>query len=325
MYRKDKERATSERILLHFDFSENATCPYENEVQSAHWSQKQVSLFVVCVFKSNDALNCRVMVSDDLDHSKRSVSHLQTVVESVITSNVQELIFWSDGPASQFNNRYTTMLLNHFAKKQAYRLQISWNFFATANEKGCVDGVGGSAKQMVWDCVRQRRYQVHSAQQFVTCLNECNSKIVGTVVSSSDIDSTYHQLQEILENIQRCLVFRQIISGQPKTTSSQFDGHSQINYSNCDPTPITNEFRVGDIVVARVSSSRGASKKFVGIIQSYADNDYEVQFLKEYSQSIYTIYNPNDGAWVQKSHIQTNEVDYTIDNRDRCIFSSSPK
>ena len=32
MYRKDKERATSERILLHFDFSENATCPYENEV-----------------------------------------------------------------------------------------------------------------------------------------------------------------------------------------------------------------------------------------------------------------------------------------------------
>ena len=98
-----------------------------------------------------------------------------------------------------------------------------------------------------------------------------------------------------------------------------------IVYADCDPPSIINEVRVGDMIIASVSTSRGTTKNVIGIIQSLADNDYEVQFLKECSQSIYMISDTSDVAWVQKSDIRPVEVDYTIDSRDRYIFSSPPK
>ena len=58
--------------LIQVDFSENYTCVSQDEIQSAHWKQSQVSLFTVSICHSG-CLNSYVFVSDSLVHSNNTV------------------------------------------------------------------------------------------------------------------------------------------------------------------------------------------------------------------------------------------------------------
>ena len=64
--------------MLQVDFAENFSCKYLGEVQSAHWSHDQVTLFTIAIWtKSGDKNNScesHVIVSDDLKHDKTSVA-----------------------------------------------------------------------------------------------------------------------------------------------------------------------------------------------------------------------------------------------------------
>ena len=62
--------------------------------------------------------------------------------ENWIKSNedVEEII-WSDGPTSEFKNRYMKTLLSMLSEK--YNKPFTWKFSATSHGKGVVDGVGG--------------------------------------------------------------------------------------------------------------------------------------------------------------------------------------
>lgn len=46
-YIKERERADS---LIRHDFPENYTCVAQDEIQSAHWAQSQVSLFTISMW-----------------------------------------------------------------------------------------------------------------------------------------------------------------------------------------------------------------------------------------------------------------------------------
>ena len=54
---------------------------------------------------------------------------------------------WSDGPSSEFKNRFMVYLLQHLSRK--YNKPFTWKYFATSHGKGVVDGVGGRAKSIV--------------------------------------------------------------------------------------------------------------------------------------------------------------------------------
>ena len=64
--------------MVQVDFAENFSCKYQGEVQSAHWSQDQVTLFTVTIWtKAADKNSCcesHVSVSDDLKHDKTPVA-----------------------------------------------------------------------------------------------------------------------------------------------------------------------------------------------------------------------------------------------------------
>ena len=75
------------------------------------------------------------------------------------------LNIWSDGPSSQFKNRYMANCLP--LMNVAYHCQTSWNFFATSHGKGPVDGVGGAVKRAVRDMVRCRRAIVIDVRHIV--------------------------------------------------------------------------------------------------------------------------------------------------------------
>ena len=69
---------------MQVDFAETLSCKYQGEVQSAHWSQNQVTLFTVAIWtKSGDNDSCcesHVIVSDDLKHDKTSVAEFMSKV-----------------------------------------------------------------------------------------------------------------------------------------------------------------------------------------------------------------------------------------------------
>jgi len=59
---------------------------------------------------------------------------------------------FNDGPTSQFKQRFLFSNLHYW--EQAYEISIKWNFFATSQGKGVVDGIGGTVKRMVWRNIR---------------------------------------------------------------------------------------------------------------------------------------------------------------------------
>ena len=60
-------------------------------------------------------------------------------------------VIWSDGPSSEFKNKYTMYLLKKLGN--TYKKRFSWKFSATSHGKGIVNGIGGRAKSLV----RQKR------------------------------------------------------------------------------------------------------------------------------------------------------------------------
>ena len=78
IFKEKIEHLTEEEAVVQVDFAENFSCKYQGEVQSAHWSQDQVTLFTAAIWtKSGDKNSCcesHVIVSDDLKHNKTSVA-----------------------------------------------------------------------------------------------------------------------------------------------------------------------------------------------------------------------------------------------------------
>ena len=57
--------------------------------------------------------------------------------------NFSEIVVFSDGPASQFKQRYLLCSLTFFKR------DITLSFFATSHGKGEVDRISGTAKRSV--------------------------------------------------------------------------------------------------------------------------------------------------------------------------------
>lgn len=58
--------------LLQVDFAENFVCEAQDEVQNAHWNQRQLSLFTTG-FYYNDKFQAKVLVSNNLTHTKDTI------------------------------------------------------------------------------------------------------------------------------------------------------------------------------------------------------------------------------------------------------------
>ena len=117
-------------------------------------------------------------MSDDLSHDKKSVAvFMDTVVNNFVGKSflqVQVVNIFSDGPSSQFKNKFMAGFYHTLQRKG---LRIKRHFFATSHSKGVVDGLGGTVKRMVWGAVSTRK--VSNVQDAVTfakiAVQFCNS------------------------------------------------------------------------------------------------------------------------------------------------------
>ncbi|XP_030827949.1 uncharacterized protein LOC115928135 [Strongylocentrotus purpuratus] len=195
-YNAQREKVSPEShdthsALLQVDFSENFTCVAQDEVQSAHWNQRQVSLFTAALWYSG-SLHSHILASDDLTHSKETIIAYLDVLLGYLPDTVTSISIWSDGPASQFKNRFVAAAL--CTLQEAHKIQIKWNFFSTSHGKGPVDGIGGSAKRFVMQRVLSRQDIVADASSFVLAASFMENVCV-TEVKSTEIAKRNEKLK----------------------------------------------------------------------------------------------------------------------------------
>ena len=73
-YRSQKENLEPDQILIHFDYSQNYTCGYQDAVQAAYWSQSTITLFTVVIYRYQLEPKYVVIISDDNEKSKRATT-----------------------------------------------------------------------------------------------------------------------------------------------------------------------------------------------------------------------------------------------------------
>ena len=106
------------KALIQVDFAENYACKHPGEIQNAHWKQMQISLFTVAI-RHSDVFKPHVLASDDSTHAKETViTYIDHVSESLLKG--LEVCIWSDGPSSQFKNRYVTAAVCELQKKYGF-------------------------------------------------------------------------------------------------------------------------------------------------------------------------------------------------------------
>lgn len=82
---QQKMKDTSETtVVLQIDFAENYTTAYQDEIQAAHWTSRQVTLFTA-VGWSKAEVQSYAIVSDTLEHEKKAVAtFLSKVVDDLM-------------------------------------------------------------------------------------------------------------------------------------------------------------------------------------------------------------------------------------------------
>lgn len=185
--------------LVQVDFAENYSCKHQDEIQSAHWNQDQITLFTVAIWTKSKAedLTCdsHVIVSDDLEHNKTAVTvFMSTVLDRFVKQRHPEVTtayIFSDGPSSQFKNKYIVSILPTLDKI----VHVQWNYFATSHGKGAVDGIGGTLKRLVWNAVSSRKVPaVTDARSFYNVASVLNSAVAVSLIEKKAISEKAAEL-----------------------------------------------------------------------------------------------------------------------------------
>ena len=89
-----------------------------------------------------------MLISDYMAQNKTSPVIFTGVILAELPKGAIEVKIWSNGPASQFKNKYV------IAAKKACDVKLVWNFFVTSHGKGQVDSVGGTQQRIAADKVQ---------------------------------------------------------------------------------------------------------------------------------------------------------------------------
>lgn len=83
-------------VVVQVDFSKNYICLSQDEMQSAHWNQNQVTVFPVVMWSKNGAsaetvVTSHAIISDDHSHYKNSVAvFMDKVFREFVNSGNQQ-------------------------------------------------------------------------------------------------------------------------------------------------------------------------------------------------------------------------------------------
>ncbi|XP_045192503.2 uncharacterized protein LOC123548897 [Mercenaria mercenaria] len=160
-------------VVFCMDFSENYTCLYQDEAQSAHWSHDQAtSFFIVAYYRCpehNEIMHESLMfVSDDKHHDSHGVHHYVTEANKHLTEKlhltIEREIHFSDGAASQFKSK--TPFADVANSSTDYGFPCEKHFFGSRHGKGPCDGEFGVVKRTVSQAVVARQALIRNVKEF---------------------------------------------------------------------------------------------------------------------------------------------------------------
>ena len=282
--------------IFHFDFSENFSCFYQDAAQSTYWAQHQITLFTVALYIPGQAPKMITYVTDMNDHTKKSVSFFLDKLLEKFCQIGDHVVFWSDGPSSQFKNRYMFEYMMTLANK--FRLSsLTWNFFATSHGKGAIDGVGGSLKRTVYTHIKARQGIVRTAKEFTDVIVSSGSNVEIIHIPTDDIEAFfYERIETTMENAPK----------RPGIQSSHYWEYSQsqnLTMENLSPSmdhyiddsvPTSDERRKSDGKVRHLKLGDHVVVKFQGcefvgcITNIYGDGDFDGNFLRKKRGSVFS-------------------------------------
>ncbi|XP_044573568.1 uncharacterized protein LOC6501773 isoform X4 [Drosophila ananassae] len=177
-------------LVLQIDFAENYRLTHQNEIQSAHFSYQQVTIFTCVAWMAGTSKSFAV-ISDKLTHNKHDVYifllHILNEIKKIY-GLFWKLIIFSDGSCAQFKNKY---ILTSLADILEYIgcLNVEWNFFASSHGKGAVDGVGAVIKRKVWQITKSQNLTLSDAISFYRCAVNNLNGVKMYYISSAKINN----------------------------------------------------------------------------------------------------------------------------------------
>jgi len=176
---KLKEELKVGEVLVLCDYAENYSYLIQNAIQSNYWSNDQATLHVfVCLYR--DSANTLhefnyVNISDYHKHETKAVHLFQKKLIckliDVVPFGIKKIIYFSDGSAAQYKNRFNfSNLMKH---EKDFGMPAEWHFHATSHGKNLCDGIGGAIKRAAFRASHQKDpcAQIDSAKKLCQFAN----------------------------------------------------------------------------------------------------------------------------------------------------------
>lgn len=318
-------------VILQVDFAENYSAVSQDEIQSAHWTHPQITIFTCCAWLKDNNIRSFVVVSDELQHDKYAVWAFLNAILTDLKMEYPQLRrtkIFSDGCVAQFKNKYTISNLCFF--QEDFQLICEWNFFATSHGKGAVDGIGGLIKSKVWHQVKSRKVVVNSALDFFNCAMNLSS-----LKCSSSLKLNISAIKPLYVTSNQILQFKSVLSARWENSLSiegiQSFHHFQVSNTTdlligrtaksklkkvtvtatqrVDPSPTqimqTPDVVLGDYVL--VSLSTAVSSKKNSISKFYYATILGINSKKEVSLKYMHPSGPH-WIWPEKEDISTENI-----------------
>ena len=108
--------------------------------------------------------------TDLTDHTKTTIVVYLEYLLNIYAVHGSNILLWSDGPRSQFKNRFMARFME--MSEENHASNIRWNFFATSHGKGAVDGVGGVLMRRAWNKVKARQVVIRNVAEFTDAVKD---------------------------------------------------------------------------------------------------------------------------------------------------------
>ncbi|CAF2377023.1 unnamed protein product [Rotaria sp. Silwood2] len=194
-----KADSDEKSIVVQVDHAENFAIEEQDAVQSAHWSTKAISIFTAHAWCGPLDFSF-ALPSDNISHNKYCINTCLGYIIGELKQYLPDLktiIFFSDGAASQFKQRFLFRNLTRLSID--YDLNLSWSFFATSHGKGVVDAIGGTVKRLVWQEIMTKQ-QCKTAACFVRLAKSETNTIILHEITQAAIDASEQKLQQIFND-----------------------------------------------------------------------------------------------------------------------------
>lgn len=192
-----KKNQNADEAVIIMDYSQNFSTTTQNEVQSAFFAQRQISIFTAVAYVGQKSPVSFVIVNDDISHAKEQVWYYEKTIIKHLKENqtdIKLVRFCSDGCAAQFKNKFTLSNLIH--GKEDFDVCAEWHFTPTSHGKSAADGLGGMVKRNVYYRVLTGKYNVYDAKDFYNCAKDFGKGFHIFCVSKEEINDFIPLLQK---------------------------------------------------------------------------------------------------------------------------------